>query len=100
MKLQKSVFEPITDNNFKVEAVYGSQDNSPNGVQVYAVGDLKLEGKGKVKTLNASRIYYYPQVPTGLDEPVLGAKYSADRNQYGISNVRFGVYPRGYFTKS
>lgn len=100
LRLQNPIFEPITNNDFKVKAVYGSQDNSPNGVQVYAVGDLKLEGKGKVKTLNASRIFYYPEIPTGPDEPVLGAKYSADRSQYRISNVRFGVYPRSYFSKS
>lgn len=100
LKLKSPVFEPITDVEFKKEAVYGSQDGTSNGVQIYAIGDLKLEGTGKDKTLVASRIYYYPEVPTGADEPYLGAKYVSDRNQYGIPNVRFGVYPESYFKGS
>lgn len=96
-KLESPVSKSISDEGLKIEAVYGAQDGTSNGVQIYAIGDLKLEGTGKDKTLVASRIYYYPEVPTGADEPYLGAKYVSDRNQYGVPNTRFGVYPKSYF---
>lgn len=99
-KLESPVSKSISDEDLKKEAVYGSQDGTSNGVQIYAVGDLKLEGTGKDKTLSASRIYYYDKIPTGADEPYLGAKYVSDRSQYGVFNTRFGVYPKSYFKGS
>lgn len=99
-RLMKPMFKPITDPELKKLAVYGEQDGTANGVQVYAVGDLGLEGEGKVKKLTAKRIYVYPEMPEGEDAPVLGATYRTDRNQYGIPNVRFGVYPASYFKGS
>ena len=83
-------------NQFKVDAVYGDQDDSENGVQVYAVGNLKLVDDNGVKRLEADEIFVYPEIPTGPNTPVLGATYRSDRNQYGIPNVRFGVYPVSY----
>lgn len=99
-RLQKPMFEPIKDLELKKLAVYGDQDGTPNGVQVYAIGDLRLEGEGKVKRLVASKIYFYDEIPGGEESPVLGATYRRDRNQYGIPNVRFGIYPASYFKGS
>ncbi len=96
-RLEKPMFKSIEDEELKRLAVYGDQDGSPNGVQVYTVGDLGLEGEGDVKRLTASKIYYYGEIPTGEDAPVIGATYRSDRNQYGIPNVRFGIYPASYF---
>jgi hypothetical protein len=99
-RLDKPMYQPIKDSELKKLAVYGSQDGTPNGVQIYAVGNLSLEGEGKVKKLAASKTYTYPEVPEGEDAPVLGATYRLDRNQYGIPNVRFGIYPASYFKGS
>lgn len=95
-RLNKPMFKSIKNPELKKLAVYGDQDGTPNGVQIYAIGDLGLEGKDKVKKLTATRLYTYPEIPEGEDEPVLGATYRKDRNQYGIPQVRFGIYPASY----
>lgn len=96
-RLEKPMFQPIESEELKKLAVYGIQNNTPDGVRIYAIGDLRLEGEGKVKKLVASKLYYYDEIPSGEDTPVLGATYRLDRNQYGIPNVRFGIYPASYF---
>ena len=96
-RLGKPMFRSIKDPELKRLAVYGDQNGTPDGVQVYAVGDLSLEGEGESKSLVATRLYTYPEIPVKEDEPVLGATYRSDRNQYGIPNVRFGIYPASYF---
>ena len=78
----------------------GSQDGTADGVQIYCIGDLRLEGEGAIKQLTANKIYVYPELPEGLDAPILGATYRKDRNQYGIPNVRFGIYPASYIKAS
>ena len=98
-RLQSPVYTPIKDTEFAIEAVYGAQGKGPNGVRVYAVGDLKLEGNGNNRTLVAQKIYTYSTLPTMENTPVLGATFRKDRNQYGIPSVRFGVYPLDYMTK-
>lgn len=96
-RLEKPMFQSIESDELKKLAVYGDQDGTPNGVQIYAIGNLSLEGEGKVKKLTADKLYVYDEVPEGDNTPVLGATYRLDRNQYGIPNVRFGIYPISYF---
>lgn len=95
-KLQTPVYTPIEDEAFAIDAVYGPQDDSVNGVKVYAVGDIKLTGDSDTKTLTAQKLYTYPTVPDKEDAPVLGATYRKDRSQYEIPTTRFRVYPLSY----
>jgi len=99
-RLDKPMSQEITDPKLKVAAVYGIQDGTADGVQIYCIGDLGLEGEGATKQLTANKIYVYPELPEGLDTPILGATYRKDRNQYGIQNVRFGIYPTSYIKAS
>lgn len=99
-RLLKSVSKPFESLEMKVLAVYGDQDGTVNGVQIYAIGDLRLEGEGNIKILVADKLYNYPEVPDGEDMPVLGATYRLDRNQYGVPFTRFGIYPASYFKGS
>lgn len=99
-RLNKPMSQEITDPKLKVAAVYGDQNDTADGIQLYCVGDLGLEGEGATKQLTAKTIYVYPEIPKGADTPVLGATYRKDRNQYGIPNVRFGVYPASYIKAS
>ena len=96
-RLEKPMFKSISSEELKRLAVYGTQDGTPDGVQVYAIGDLGLEGDSDVKKLTANKLYIYDEIPSGADAPVLGATYRLDRSQYGIPNVRFGIYPASYF---
>jgi len=99
-RLDKPMSREITDPKLKAAAVYGSQNGTADGVQLYCIGDLGLEGEGAVKQLTANKIYVYPELPEGSDTPILGATYRKDRNQYGIPNVRFGIYPASYIKAS
>lgn len=99
-RLNKPMSQEITDTNLKVVAVYGSQNGTADGVQLYCIGDLELKGEGAVKQLTANEIYVYPEIPAGSNTPILGATYRKDRNQYGIPNVRFGIYPASYIKAS
>ncbi len=100
-RLDRPMSQEITDSKLKVAAVYGSQNGTPDGVQLYCIGDLELkESEGDVMQLIANKIYVYPELPEGPDTPILGATYRKDRNQYGIPNVRFGIYPASYIKAS
>ena len=99
-RLDKPMSREIIDPELKVSAVYGSQNGTADGVQIYCIGDLGLEGEGATKKLTANKIYVYPELPEGLDTPIIGATYRRDRNQYGIKNVRFGIYPASYIKAS
>ena len=96
-RLEKPMLQSIESDELKRLAIYGDQDGTSNGVQVYAIGDLALEGEGKVRRLTARGLYLFDEIPSEDDAPVLGATYRLDRNQYGIPNVRFGIYPASYF---
>jgi hypothetical protein len=100
-RLDKPMSQEITDSKLKIAAVYGSQDGTADGVQLYCIGDLELKEDGEdVMQLTANKIYVYPELPEGSDTPILGATYRKDRNQYGIPNVRFGIYPASYIKAS
>lgn len=99
-RLGKPMSQVITSSELKVAAVYGNQNGTADGVQLYCIGDLGLEGEGAIKQLTANKIYVYPELPEGSDTPILGATYRKDRNQYGIPNVRFGIYPASYIKGS
>lgn len=99
-RLEKSISQPITDPKLRVLAVYGDQNNTADGVQIYCIGDLGLKEEGDVMQLTANEIYVYPEIPRGQNTPILGATYRGDRNQYGIPNVRFGIYPASYIKES
>jgi hypothetical protein len=100
-RLDKPVSQVITDPKLKTLAVYGDQNNIADSIQVYCIGDLGLQEKGEDKMqLTADKIYVYPEIPEGSNAPILGATYRKDRNQYGIPNVRFGIYPASYIKGS
>ena len=101
-RIPKSMSKIVEDPKLKQLAVYGTLDGNfgPDAVQIYAIGDLGLEGEGATKQLTANKIYVYPEIPTGENAPTLGATFRRDRNQYGVPNTRFGIYPASYIKGS
>jgi len=104
-RLEGKVEVPIESENLKKEAVYGTSAEpgvfSLNVVEVYAIGDLKLDKLAENKyKLVAKDLYVYPEIPKGENEPVLAATYRKGRKQLGIQDVRFGIYPKSYIKKS
>ena len=104
-RLESKVEVPIESENLKKEAVYGTSVEpgvfSLDVVEVYAIGDLKLDKLAENKyKLVAKDLYVYPEIPKGENEPVLAATYRKGRKQLGIQDVRFGIYPKSYIKKS
>ena len=96
---------PIENTDLERLAVYGTNEEHPtfseSVIEAYAIGDLKLDkiGENEYK-LTAPTLYTYPQIPEGINKPTLVATHRKDRNQAGIRNVRFGIYPASYVSKS
>lgn len=98
-RLEGRVSAPITDDDLKLVAAYGTDDAefSDNAVQIYCIGNISLVKSGDAYKLKGSKgTYEYPTIPTGGDEPMLGATYRKGRKQQGIADVRFGIYPKSY----
>jgi hypothetical protein len=102
-EITKPIAKEIVDESLKRLAVYGTLDASfsVDAVQVYCVGNIKLVGNsdGAYTIQGATDTFTYPEIPTGDNEPVLGATYRLGRNQAGIKNVRMGIYPKSFFTR-
>ena len=104
-EITKPITKEIADESLKQLAVYGTLDGnfSVDAVQIYCVGNITLvetgEGTGIYEIKGSTDTFTYPRVPTGNNEPVLGATYRLGRNQAGVKNVRMGIYPKSYFTR-
>lgn len=98
-KLTRAISVPITNNELKMLAVYGTMTPSfsINAVQAYCIGALGLkEVSTDTYELTAPTLYTFPTVPAGADTPVLVATYRKGRTQAGIKDVRLGIYPESY----
>jgi len=104
-EITKPITKEIADESLKQLAVYGTLDKSfsVDAVQVYCVGNITLvetgRGSGIYRIEGSTDTFRYPEVPTGNNEPVLGATYRLGRNQAGVKNVRMGIYPKSYFMR-
>ena len=104
-EITKPIVKEIVDESLKRLAVYSTLDANFNvdAVQIYCVGNIKLveirRGLGIYRIEGSTDTFRYPEVPTGNNEPVLGATYRLGRNQAGVKNVRMGIYPKSYFTR-
>ncbi len=98
-RLTSKVVVPITSKGLDLLAVYGDPKDKGTAdfVEAYCVGDLELkETSNNVYELTAPEIYVYPKIPEGKNKPTLVATYRKGRNQDGIQDVRFGIYPESY----
>jgi hypothetical protein len=89
---------PLTDKLVAQRAIYGSDYGSKfgiNNVQALMQGDVKLVAKGDVYELVSNHTILSPSVPGESYEPYLNARYTGDRNQFGIQHCRVGVVPKG-----
>lgn len=93
----------ITDNNIKLKAVYGLDQKvgnyGINNCQVILQGpiELKLDETDNVYLVEANHKVINPNVPEKEGyEPYLYVTYRSDRNNEGVKNARFGVYPEAY----
>ena len=102
-QLQKgqSFRRKLTDDEVKRKAVYGLDFGSGkfgiNNCQILLQGPLKLDALNDgTYLLGATHKVITPAIPSGDYEPYLYVTFRSDRNNEGIKDARFGVYPEAY----
>jgi hypothetical protein len=80
--------------DFKEGGPYGEQN-----VQALYQGPIEYEKTkedGKTFTITANHVINSPDIPQGDYTPYFYATFRRNRNQFGIKDVRFGVYSKVY----
>ena len=93
----------VENDEVKTKTLFGSQfqagsNYGPDNVQGIIQGTTTLQPteQENVYSLQCSKTIYSPDVPVDdLYRPVYNARYTSDRNQFGIKHCRVGVVPKG-----
>ena len=100
LKRGQSFRRKISDEEIKLKSVYGLNfGNEPglNNCQVLLQGPLTLDRlEDNTYLLGATHKIITPTLPSGEYEPYLYVTFRSDRNNEGIKDARFGVYPEAY----
>jgi len=94
----KGVGRRINDDLLKNQTVFGKDfGGAPgiNNVDLVLQGFTKLQQIGNKFTLVGEFLWPNGDTPTGPHEPVLMARWSGDRSNFGIKNARFSLYSAG-----
>lgn len=88
-------------DEIKRKAVYGinfgSNKFDTNNCQILLQGPLKLDALDDgTYLLGATHKTITPVIPSGDYEPYLYVTFRSDRNNEGIKDARFGIYPEAY----
>lgn len=91
----------LTDEEVKHKAVYGldfgSEKFGINNCQILLQGPLKLDPLNDgTYLLGATHKIITPAIPSRDYEPYLYVTFRSDRNNEGIKDARFGIYPEAY----
>ena len=90
----------ISNEEIKHKSVYGLDfggDPGINNCQVLLQGPLKLDSlEDGTYLLGATHKIITPTLPSGEYEPYLYVTFRSDRNNEGIKDARFGIYPEAY----
>lgn len=99
LKKGDSFYRPIECNRLKTMAMFGHDvydtSNGPDNVNFIIQGDpVIVEVDGRY-TIQSYSIHDHSSAPDASYEPVLAVTYRADRSNFGITNARFSIYPKG-----
>ena len=84
-----------------VKSVYGvdftpGKDFGINNVTALVQGGLKLEKSGDIYNLTSRHTILNPDLPQEDYAPAFYATFRKNRNQFGIKDIRFGIYTNAY----
>lgn len=90
---------PISDQDLADRSVFGKEFGGPasqSNVDLVLQGEPQLTPAGNgVFTLTGTHIWTNGDTPSEDYEPMLIVRYGDGRNNFGIKNARFSVYPTG-----
>ena len=102
LKSGDSFRRKIKDDNIKLKAVYGLDQKvgnyGTNNCQVILQGpiELKPDQSGETYLVEANHKVINPNIPSDDYEPYMYVTFRSDRNNEGVKNARFGIYPEAY----
>jgi len=91
----------LLNDEVKRKSVYGldqgSEEFGVNNCQAILQGPVKFEAQESGDyVIKANHQVNNPDIPSGGYEPMLYVTFRRDRNNMGIKNARFGIYPVDY----
>lgn len=91
----------LLNDEIKRKSVYGlnqgAQEFGINNCQAILQGPVKFEAQESGDyVIKANHQVNNPDIPSGGYEPMLYVTFRKDRNNMGIKNARFGIYPAEY----
>lgn len=91
----------IESKDLILKAVYGNdfqpgRDFGINNVQALVQGPVKVEKSGDTYFLDSNHTVLNPAIPDAGYYPTLYATFRKNRNQFGIRDIRFGIYPAAF----
>lgn len=101
MQPKQSFFRKINSDEVKLKSVYGllqSTDNfNENNCQILLQGPISLELiEDNAYKLTSNHTVINPSLPDGEYEPYFAVTFRNNRNNFGLVNGRFGIYPKAY----
>jgi hypothetical protein len=98
---KQSFKRALLSEEVKRKAVYGlgfgDKEFHNNNCQAILQGPVKFEAQESGDyTITSNHQVSNPDIPSGLYEPMLYVTFRSDRNNMGIKNARFGIYPADY----
>lgn len=101
LESKQSFKRALLSDEVKRRSVYGLDFGSDsfgiNNCQAILQGTVKFEAQESGDyVITCNHQIHNPDIPSGEYEPMLYVTFRRDRNNMGIKNARFGIYPVGY----
>ncbi len=101
LERKQSFKRALLSEEIKRKAVYGlgfgDKEFHKDNCQAILQGPVKFEEQESGDyTIICNHQVSNPDIPSGLYEPMLYVTFRSDRNNMGIKNARFGIYPADY----
>lgn len=94
----ESFWREIKDNTLIRKSVWGVDwggKRGRNNVDEFHQGVMKLSKQKNVWVITSSHYLINSEIPDGAYDAYLMARYTSERDAFGLQNVRIGVFPKG-----
>lgn len=98
LKPGESFWREIKDNKLIRKAVWGVDwggKRGRNNVDEFHQGPMKLSKKKNIWVITSEHYLVNSEIPGGEYDAYLMARYTSERDAFGLQNVRIGVFPKG-----
>ena len=103
LQRKESFWREVIDKKVIHQSIWGvdfGSDRGRNNVDEFHQGKMKLKKSGKSYKIVSNHSANNGEEPKGEYDAYYVARYQGTRGQFGIPNVRLGVFPKGQKPKS